>query len=381
MKTRRKTLLYGLIVCLTLFLLFFAGGVEKRVLERMGLVVVIGYDELPRDRLLGTVVLYQIDPGAKEKVNVISNTAFTSKGFRSAANVESAKKLAGGQIRVVTYHESLARKGIMNLVDSLSRDADIGTGIYLTVSKNKVLDLLSHRYPEFANVGTYIYQNIKQNTNGERLISSTLHEFLHDYYSVGKDPVLPYIAQQGDELMINKIALFKDDRMVGTMSLQDSFLIKLLQNRVSGGNIELKIDGKPLAKYLLKGGQGKPIHIVLEQIGSKSKINVVDPNTPTFEIKIKLEARLQEIVTQIDLSKPESLKALQSEANKALEKLLQTFLKETQKMGVDPVGFGLKYDAQVRHAKLTKEKWRGDYNKAKFNISVNTMIIRTGVTR
>ncbi|MED4779941.1 Ger(x)C family spore germination protein [Brevibacillus choshinensis] len=370
-----------MIICLTLSLLFFAGGIEKRVLERMGLIVAVGYDELPRDRLLGTAVLYQIDPDAKEKVNVISNTAFTSKGFRNAANVESSKKLAGGQIRVAVYHEPLARKGIINLVDTLSRDADIGTGVYLTVSKTRVVDLLSHRYPEFANIGAYLYQNIKQNIRGERLISSTLHEFLHDYYSVGKDPVLPYITLHGDEVMINKIAMFKDDRMVGTMSLQDAFLIKLLRDRFRAGNIELKIDAKPLAKYLHKGQQDKPIHIVLEQIGSKSRINVMDPTTPTFDIQVKFEVSLQEIDSQIDLGKPDSLKALQKEVNTELVHLLQTFLKETQKMGVDPIGFGLKYNAQVRGAKLTKEKWRSYYQKAKFNINFNTMIIRTGVSR
>lgn len=383
MTAKHKSRLMGLIFSMVMLFFLFNGGVDKRVLERMGLIVAAGYDELPNDRILGTMVLYQIDPDAKEKVNVVANTAFTSKGIRSAENVESAKKLVSGQVRVTVYQEKLAKKGIINLVDTLSRDADIGTGVYLTVSKNRTFELLSHRYPEFANIGTFLYQDIKQNIRGELLPSPTLHEFLHDYFSPGKDPVLPYITKQGNEVLINRIAMFKDDRMVDTMTLKDAFFLKLLRDRFRSGNLELTIDQKPLSKFLRKDNmkQEEKIHLVIEQISSECKIAVKDEKTPAFDIQIDLESRLQEISSQIDVSKPESLKTIQTEINKRLEEHLQKFLKDTQKMNVDPVGFGQKYMSQVRHADLTSDKWRELYRKAKFSTKVNTLILRTGVTR
>ncbi|MGC5324995.1 Ger(x)C family spore germination protein [Brevibacillus sp. SYSU BS000544] len=360
-----------------------SGCAEKRVLERMGLIVAAGYDPLQKNRMLGTVVLYQIDPNAKEKVNVIANTAYTSKGFRSAMNVESSKKLVSGQLRVALYNESLARKGVINLVDTLSRDSDIGTGVYLTVSEGRAFDILSHRYPEVSNIGTYLFQTIKQNVTGERMISPTLHEFLHAYFSVGKDPVLPYVQRRGNEVLVNQIAYFKNDKMVGLGSLQEAFHLKLLRDRFRSGTIELSLRYHPMAKYAIrkKATKDDVYYIVIEQISSNCKIKLVDKKTPSFKVSIDLTARLQEISEQFDLSNPEALKEIQNEINKKMELMIVKFLKKTQQMQIDPAGFGKKYLASVRNPQLTKEKWRQMYSSAKFNITVDTTLVRVGVTK
>ncbi|UUZ93300.1 hypothetical protein LJK87_00350 [Paenibacillus sp. P25] len=56
------------------------GCIRSKVLERLGLVIASGFDEVPGDKIMGTSVLYEIDPQAREKSNVISSTAYTLKG-------------------------------------------------------------------------------------------------------------------------------------------------------------------------------------------------------------------------------------------------------------------------------------------------------------
>ncbi|WP_236841115.1 hypothetical protein [Brevibacillus formosus] len=53
------------------------------------------------------------------------------------------------------------------------------------------------------------------------MISSKLHEFMEDYYAVGKDPVMPYIERVKNEPHIDKIALFRDERLVGEISARE----------------------------------------------------------------------------------------------------------------------------------------------------------------
>lgn len=379
-KVRRTSI--SLLVTVLLVAIVASGCVEKRVLERMGLVVAVGYDPLPKNRILGTVVLYQIDPNAKEKVNVIANTAYTSKGSRSAMNVESSKKLVSGQLRVVLYNESLARKGVINLVDTLSRDADIGTGVYLTITKDKSFDLLSHRYPEVSNIGTYLFQTIKQNVKGERMISPTLHEFLHAYHSIGKDPVLPYIQKIGNEVKVNQIAFFKEDVMVGVGTLQEAFQLKMLRDRFRSGNLELSLPYHTIQKYEKhkKITKGDVYYLVIEQIKSNTKIKLQDEKTPSFKVTINLDARLQEISVKTDLANPEAIKTIENQINSKMEHMIMEFLKKTQQLQIDPVGFGQKYLASVRNPKLTTEKWRQMYSSAKFDVTVNTTLVRVGVT-
>lgn len=368
------------IVLLILVSTLLTSCAQTKVLDKMGLIVITGYDRLKDDRILATSVLHQVDPNAKEKVQVVANTGFTSKGARQAANLETAKKMVSGQIRVTMYSEEIAREGMMELVDTLSRDPSIGTMVYLTIGKGKVHKILSHRYPEISNIGTYLYESIKQNIEGEEMLSPTLHEFLHDYYSMGKDPAIPYIVQHKNEVALQGVALFNKDKMVGLIPAREAFYIKLLRDRFKTGNYELSLNSKALKPFLKQGLNRERIYMVIDNIASGSKIKLVDKSQPAFEAKIEIKARILEISSRLDLSKPNSIKALEKEVNRAFENEAEKVIKKMQKMNSDPVGFGEFYRAFVRDSGLTEEKWDAMYPSAKINVKIHTTILRTGVT-
>lgn len=370
----------GKVILFILISTLLASCAETKILDQMGLIVIAGYDQLEDQRIQATSVLHQVDPNAKEKIQVVSSTGFTSKGTRQPANLETAKKMVPGQIRVTMFSEQIAREGMIELVDTLSRDPAIGTMVYLTIGKGKVHDILSHRYPEIGNIGTYLYQSIKQNIKSEQMLSATLHEFLHDYYSVGKDPAMPFVEQHKDELAIRGVALFRRDKMVGLIPPREAFYIKLLRDRFNTGNYEISIDSKKLKPFIKKGQVKERIYLVIDNIASSAKIKVVDKNRPAFNAHVELEARVMEISSLIDFSKPKSIKTLEKEINKALENEAQNVLKKMQKLNSDPIGFGEFYRASLRGSNLTEEKWEAMYPEAKINVKVETTIVRTGVT-
>ncbi|MGO4272670.1 Ger(x)C family spore germination protein, partial [Paenibacillus sp. TAF58] len=125
----------SLLVLSVIVLLLPIGCVQKRILEELGLVVVVGYDPQEDNRIMGTALLHQIDPEAKEKVQVVVSTANTSKGIRNSQNRELSKRVVSGQLRIAMYNEKLARSGILTLTDTLSRDPSISDTVYVTVSK------------------------------------------------------------------------------------------------------------------------------------------------------------------------------------------------------------------------------------------------------
>ncbi|MDN9011494.1 Ger(x)C family spore germination protein [Brevibacillus laterosporus] len=377
-RTIRKTLF----VCFVAMLAVVAGCVTGRPLEKMGLIVAMGVDLLPNERIMGTAALYGIDPNAKDKVAVLTNTANTLKGIRTKQNQEFSNRLVSGQLRVVLFGSPLAQHGIINLIDTLARDAEIGTGVYLAVSQDNSSDLLKNRFPEISNIGTFLYEQIQQNSRHEELISTTLHQFLHDFYSVGKDPVMPLFHYKNNEVHMSDIALFCDDKMVGHFNAQESFYLKLIRDKYKAGTNEIALKREELEELIPKKSrysQKDTVYVVISNLESKAKIKVMRQNPPAFQITLHAVSQIHEISEEISLRTKDVIKALERSLNQEMKKNIKKLIARTQKLNTDPIGFGEQYRSAVRNSNLTRDKWRELYPKAEFSIIVHNTLSRTGI--
>lgn len=354
------------------------GCIQAKTLEKLGMSLVVGVDGVGKERFLATTVMQKVDPSAKEKTQVVASTGFTSKGSRIASNRELSKKLVGGQIRVVIYSRKLAERGILDLVDTLSRDPMLGTMIYITVSDKSAQELLTHRYPEISNVGTYIYEMLRQNIETEEIPSSTLHEFMRDFYSPGQDPVVPLIRRTHNEIMIKSLALFKADRMVGEATPREGVLLKLLNNRAKSASYESVVPSDQLLPYM--GHKDANLKLVFEIGSSRSRIRLVDPAKPSFRISVAIDATLQEISSPYQLGKPNAVRVLEDVLGKQIASETERLIRKLQKLSSDAVGFGETYRSSVkRQAPLKKHEWHDMFRDAEISTDVKVNFIRTGV--
>ncbi|OAJ73969.1 hypothetical protein AYJ08_11385 [Brevibacillus sp. SKDU10] len=377
-RTIRKTLF----VCFVAMMAVAAGCATGRPLEKMGLIVAMGVDLLPNDRIMGTAALYGIDPNAKDKVAVLTNTANTLKGIRTKQNQEFSNRLVSGQLRVVLFGSPLAQHGIINLIDTLARDAEIGTGVYLAVSQDNSSDLLKNRFPEISNIGTFLYEQIQQNSRHEELISTTLHQFLHDFYSVGKDPVMPLFHYKNNEVHMSDIALFCDDKMVGHFNAQESFYLKLIRDKYKAGTNEIALKREELEELIPKKSrysQKDTVYVVISNLESKAKIKVIRQNPPTFQITLHAVSQIHEISEEISLGTKDVIRKLERSLNREMKKNINKLIARTQKLNTDPIGFGEQYRSAVRNSNLTRDNWRELYPKAEFSIIVHNTLSRTGI--
>ncbi|MFD0693104.1 Ger(x)C family spore germination protein [Paenibacillus sp. GCM10027628] len=358
-------------------LVIFSGCVKPYILENLALSIIIGYDAIEKDRILTTTVLHKIDPLAKEKTQIVANTAYTSQGARISSNRELSKYLVGGQVRVVMYGKKLASGGIIDLADTLSRDPTLGDIIYLCVSDNKASDILTRRYPEVSNIGIYLYENIRQNSDLEELPSPSLHDFLRDYYSVGKDPIVPLLKRRGNEVAINGLALFRDDRMVHEVRPREGFLLKVLLGNKKTGSYELVVSSERLTKYMKH--PGKDLKIAFVNRKSSRQIKLVQTSGPEFAMSISVLGDLQEISDAYSFNKHEAVVALEEEIGLKLAKEIERFIHDIQIHESDVVGFGEVYRSKVRNSHLTKEKWHAMFKDAKIKVNVKFTLRSTGV--
>lgn len=372
------------LMCILVSTILLGGCLQQKPLEELGLVTAMGYDK--EDELLrGTIVYYEFDPLHTNNSKMVSTIANTSKGVRQKENLSSSRKLVSGQLRIAIYGEELAKEGIISYIDTLSRDSEVGTMVYLSVAKNSAYDLInnSQQSEEITNVGTYLYDLISQNVEAESLVSPTLHEFMQCYYSEGRDPVLPLLDFSDDTLRIKGLALFKNDKMKGLIDTEKSFYLKLLLDPYRGGAIEVSLPKNEMGKHIKKREQvqneTENLFVSLDHLESSVDIKLDDADSNHYRIKVDVVTRMQEISEDYDLGNPKALIVLEKAIGKVMKGKTEQIIAEFQKLGVDPIGFGNYYRSKVGYEKFSREKWEGIYPEATFTIEVKTQILRTGV--
>ncbi len=364
-----------------------AGCVQQKPLEKLGLITTTGYDMEGENQIKGTAVVQKFDPMTKSATKMITSFAKTSKGLRQQSNLQSNQKLVTGQLRSVVYSRELAKKGIIQLVDSLNRDASIGNMVYLTVADktaSEILEIETNNKGRL-NLGTYMYNLIKQNVEGEQIISPTLHEFNHNYYDIGKDPVLPILKVKKNDVIIAGVGLFKGDHLVDELKHGDLFYLKILIDKYKAGTKEMGYTTDQLKKIMIKNENytKKPIYskiyVSIDNIQSRTKIELVDKKNLRFRVDVDLDSRVLEMTEALDLGKTASVKFLEKKLDTSMKKRIEGLLIRFKELGIDPIGLGNEYEAHLRGKPITQEEWDRKYKDVTFDVHVKNTIERTGV--
>ncbi|MCM2531916.1 Ger(x)C family spore germination protein [Neobacillus pocheonensis] len=378
---------WSLPVVLIIATVLIVGCVERKQLENLGLITAAGFDMEKQNKIKGTVVIHKFDPIAQNMTKVIADIAHTSRGLRQKQNLESNQKLVTGQLRIAVYSKELAEKGIIQLVDTLNRDSTVGNMVYLTVADGSASSIMKIdlKTPTSINLGTYLYNLIKQNVDGEQIISPTLQEFNRNYNDTGKDPVLPILKIKKNDVIISGLALFNDDRMIDVLKPEKLFFLKILIDKYKAGTKEIGFNRGHFEKIILKSAFQKERHVYnklyisFDNIQTNSRIKLIDMKNLRFRVDVKLNSRLLEATEPLDLGNPEAVKLIEKEINKAVKKDIVDLLNHFQKLEVDPVGFGNEYQAHYRGKIPTTEEWKQKYKHAKFDVVVENKIVQTGV--
>lgn len=368
--------------CFLLFIstcLILAACAETKILERISLTTLIGYD-IEEDLVSATAVVRQINPEFQSNIEIHSAVDETSKGSRLKVDLEIAKKLGTGQLRVVLFGDELAKEGIEEAIHTLSMSPEIATSIYLGVVEGNTKTLLENKYENITDIGQHIFNLMDHNIEQQQMISSTLHETERDIYSPFKDFALPMVKKVEEYIDITGIALFKNGTMAGSLPVSDAFYIMLIRENINDGTLQLVLPAEIVANSKTPPEDPpEDLPIAIDAINSKRKIKVIDHNKNEIDLKISLDCQLMEIHSSLSLSDKKVTEKIEEEINKKMETEIRRIIEYSQEVNSDIFGFGEHFQANVRDSKLTKEKWRELYPEMKVNVKVDTEIIRNGV--
>ncbi len=368
----------GALWCTLLSLLLLCGCAEPKVLEKVGLITTVGYDLGKNGTFLGTMVELKIDPNTPKDVVILESNSLSIRGIRANANNKTSKRLVSGQLRVILYGEDMLKLGKTRIAPTVTSDPAISDMTYLAMTDGKARDLLHVKNEHIPDIGIHIYRLIDQNTKGKMMPSATLQEVLHNHYTVGREPILPILSKVENGVLFTGVGIFKGSTLVGKLNTDQTFYLTLITDKFKSGTKDIIIK----SNYpKLKGGDIRTNKTVvsLDSIRSRSHIKLTNKEKLEFEIDIKLNARMLEINSPINIGNPKNMKLIEEEIEKMMIKDIKKLISFCQSKNSDVFGFGDIYRGSVRHSKLTDEKWYEMYKHAKFNIKVEFSVIRTGL--
>ena len=196
----KKFCLFILLLVLSVSLV---GCAETKILERVSLVTLIGYDTGKEENVETTAVVRQVGTELQSKVAIITAENETSQGTRAKINRRASEKLMSGQLRGVLFGKEFAENGIGHYIETILRNPTISEGVIMAVVEGETRPLLEYQYPNIDEIGEHVNKLLDQNIESEQVVSSTLHEVAYDYYSPGRDIALPIIKRDKELVEIS----------------------------------------------------------------------------------------------------------------------------------------------------------------------------------
>ena len=326
--------------------------------DKLALVTGIAIDKGPSENTIN-LTAETVDLGSGGKDAVISADIAETTGETISDAIGNAMSISGKRLymehcQIVIISKELAQEGIDPLLDYLLRDHEPRLELNVVISNGKTAkEILTQKALSSPLKALEINDEMdsdKRDLSKTRYIE--LYQVFDDLESNGIALTLPLIENvpnNGSLLSsLTGTAIFKNDKMIGTIDGNDSQLLNFALNEVTGGS-DIVIDET----------NKKPI-VDLELF--KNTTNTV-PDYSGNKIKLTINnivsVAIDETKVKTDFFSQEGTKKLESMAEEQLDNEISNFIKKIQEeYGVDIFGFGdLIHQTNPKLWKQIEPKW------------------------
>ncbi|AOH53495.1 hypothetical protein ABE28_003955 [Peribacillus muralis] len=282
------------------------------------------------------------------------------------------RKVFWGHCKVFVFGERLAKEGIQEQLDFLLRHPQPRERANVYVSKGKGKAILESLPP----LEVYSGEVIKELSDLHMGLHVTLHNLAEMLTSKSQAVALPLIKilppAKGEAKLqgipyIFGTALFKKDKMTGTMTENEARGLLWLKAELESYTVTLKPEGmeglisiKPISSH---------VHIIPQIVNGNWKALV----------KIDTDGTVIQNGTKLNLSVPESLKIVEHTYQKDVEKRIRLTLLHLQGNGADVIGlakeFYRKYPNEFSEA---ENDWKRIFKDMEVEMDVTAHIRRQG---
>src|SRR5690606_16480386 len=252
---------------------------------------------------------------------------------------QSSHDITYGHLRTILFNKNVAETmGIASFLDTLQRDSNNGSLILFDLTDNDKKTSSNTNYEAHRVMAYHTNELLNKHEKREMLVNSNLQDIITTLYQIGIDPTLPMITNaDGVAPSIGGVALFKDDKIVGSISLINTFYLKLFTNNNAFlGDITLEI---PAVELEIRG-MAKLNHpksdiykITLHPIKYKGNIEI--KNEEYVNLNATISVSTLEFQPSISLKNKDSLNSMEQLIGDVLSKEFGYILEELKNLNTD----------------------------------------------
>lgn len=359
------------VVCIFLIIvntICLSGCWGYKEINELPIVIGAAIDKANRDEYLLTVEVLrtsEVTSGTKEANTILLQT--TGKTIFDALRnltVKNGKFLYWANMKVVLISKEIAEEDIISVLDLLHRDIEVRSEARVIVAKGKASDIFKENKGEEASFR--ILDVMENSSRFSKIYPLKIYEVVDIVLLKGRSLVLPMLSpkdiySQNKDIELES-AVFKENKMIGTLLGDEVQTYRLLLNEEEGG---IRVENS------LKYYEAK---ISYEIEKSRTKIKPLLKNGKIqMDIDIKTDAFIAEVMNyKMDFMKEDVRNYMKEQLEETIKgDCIEFILKMQKDLNSDILGFGEL--VKNKYPKLWK-KQEEDWNRILTDISVNVKV-------
>jgi spore germination protein len=336
-------------------------NVKSNTVEEISPIILLYLDQNKNGQLLISTI---IPPLKKEQKSVITVSSALIKEGRYQMDHKYYREIKSGQLRMVFVSDTLARKGLKDVISSQLLDPEISDRVYLVVAEGNMIDYLNNQLQQKqAQVDFYLYKMFAHYEKQQELTITNLKQFMERLYDPYADPVTPLFAVNAEGFEYQGTALFQDDRMVGAIRQPDDVYFQILRHK----NRHHK--SMPITA----------LDTTLGEVYATRKIRFTD-SYREVQIDVHLGGRVEEYRDNRDLSDPTEAASWVRTVERRVESDMEQIIQQIKSLSVDPLSIG-EHTLGLMRRPFTGDQWRKHWPDMQVNVRVHVNVEQSGMLK
>lgn len=386
----RRMIAVILVCCVCLLL---TGCWSRRELNELAITVGLGIDKVGDNFIVSAQV---VDPGQvamksggganRVPVTVFQETGKTIVETLRKMTTSAPRRIYLSHLRMLIIGEEMARSGISETLDFLSRGHETRTDFFIAIAKDaRALDVLNVLTPLEKIPANNMFYSLETSAKFWAPTHGIfLDEMINNLSAEGKSPAVTGIQLKGNsskgdslnnilsvtpfaELEYAGLGAFHKDKLIGWLNDDESKGFNYIQGFVeqSIGHLECPDGGK--------------IGTDVIRTHTRVKGNVVD-GKPSILIRLYAEGDVAEVSCDIDLQNPDTIIKLSEQVNEEFVKLIYSPIRKAQQeLKIDFLGFGNVFrKSYPKEWEQWKTNWNEMFTEMPVQVEIDYRIRRIG---
>ncbi|MFL0195041.1 Ger(x)C family spore germination protein [Clostridium sp. WILCCON 0269] len=380
-----KLILFNIFIFMFSILLYGCSR-DKIELNEISIVMGIGIDKIPGDKPF-LVTLEIINPKSAKGDNNTSGKENKSIVKVSTGNsifdaIQNFSKnnsaiLDFSHTKAIIFSKNLCELRVSEVMDYLNRNHQIRSSSWILVANKTAREILESRLPGEDITSRGITNMMNRFRKDPSILPVNLNNFIIESKKESRTSFAPVVELEKSEndasgkITIGKTAIFKNDRLIGILTNEESknllWLIDYSKGHMAVSLVKSVKNNENITADVLK-------------ISNKIIPHITKDGT-NIEIQCTGDAFIREI-QNIAVS-PEMLEKVEHDIETVLTNQLDELIDKSQKhLNADFVGFSTKiYNNHPKKWMIMKKNWDKTFPNIKYKISFKIKIINIGIIK